>query len=158
LKPAHWLALSAALLLGVLLWRAPRTPEVEKIPTEAPAVNPLDSLVAEAVRRIETQEGSPMEAIGMLRQVLETDPEHPGANFYLGMFSITTGQYDKAIERLQVVVKVDPNNPEAHKMLGTAYRETGRLTEARDAFENYRKAATTPAQQAEAAELLKTLN
>jgi Flp pilus assembly protein TadD len=74
------------------------------------------------------------------------------------MFSITTGQYDKAIERLQVVVKVDPNNPEAHKMLGTAYRETGRLTEARDAFENYRKAATTPAQQAEAAELLKTLN
>ena len=147
-------------MVALIVWLAPRAPEVEKVPlTQAEErVNPLDSLVAEAVRKIETGDGSPMEAIGMLRQVIETEPEHPGANFYLGMFSLTTGQYDKAIDRLTVVVKVDPNNPEAHKMLGMAYQATGQNAEARDAFENYRKVAANPSQQEEAEELLNSLN
>ena len=152
--------MAAALVVAVLLWLAPRAPEVEKVPlTQAEErMDPLDSLVAEAVRKIETGDGSPMEAIGMLRQVIETEPEHPGANFYLGMFSLTTGQYDKAIDRLQVVVKVDPTNPEAHKLLGMAYQATEQTAEARDAFEKYRKLAANPSQQEEAEQLLNTLN
>ena len=41
-----------------------------------------------------------MQGIMMLREVLEEDPKNELALFNMGMLSIQSGQYDKAVERL----------------------------------------------------------
>jgi tetratricopeptide (TPR) repeat protein len=45
--------------------------------------------------------GSPMQGITMLREVLAEDPKNEFALYNMGMLSVQSGQYDRAIERLE---------------------------------------------------------
>ncbi len=68
-------------------------------------------------------EGSiePMRGIGLLREVLEVEPDNIKAHVNLGYFSIKSGQYDKAIERFEKVIEIDPEYPESYLYLGDIY-------------------------------------
>lgn len=46
-----------------------------------------------------------MQAIFALREVVEEDSTHRDAQFYLGQFSMLSGQFDKAVERFQIVLQ-----------------------------------------------------
>lgn len=63
--------------------------------------------------------GTPMEAIGMLRQVLEINPNYEPALVNMGVLSLQSNQYDKAASRFRQVMKVNPKNYNAQ--LGLAY-------------------------------------
>ena len=51
---------------------------------------------------------SPMQGIQMIRQVLDKDPNNKLAIYNLGILSISSGQYDRAIERFDKLVSMDP--------------------------------------------------
>lgn len=102
-------------------------------------------------------ETNPMQAIGMLREVLAVDPENELALYNMGMLSIQSGQHDRAIERLEKLVKVNPEHTQGHLLLGIAYMSAGSKTKAKAQFEKVKLLDTDPSVQATADSYLKDL-
>ena len=50
-----------------------------------------------------------MQGIQTLLGLLKTNPDHLLANYHLGLFSIQTRQYDKALDRFERVLEIDPS-------------------------------------------------
>ena len=69
---------------------------------------------------------SPMQGILLLREVVEKNPEHEMAQFNLGVLSVKSGQYEKAVERFQKVLEINPSNKEARFLLGRTYSALGK--------------------------------
>ncbi len=81
----------------------------------------LDAKVEEAVEIIQSQSQPPMVAIQLLREVIEADSNHVGANFWLGEFSVMSGQYQKAIPRYKNVLRQQPTNVDVCIKLARVY-------------------------------------
>lgn len=56
---------------------------------------------------------TPMEGILLIREVIEKNPDDIYAQHALGMGSMMSGQWDKAIERFEIIHRIEPNNLEA---------------------------------------------
>ena len=100
---------------------------------------------------------APMQGITLLREVLAEDPKNEFALFNMGMLSIQSGQYDRAIERLEELVQVNPNHTQGQLLLGVAYMNKGKKEKAREQFEKVKKLDSDPAVQATADSYLKDL-
>lgn len=85
--------------------------------------------------------GNPMAGITILLEVVKEDPENVNANMNLGMFSIRSGQFDKAVERFRTVLK-HRQTADVWFYLATCYENTGEKKAAIDAFEQTRKLST----------------
>ena len=100
---------------------------------------------------------SPMQGIRMLREVLEADPRNEFALFNMGMLSIQSGQYDRAIERLIELVAINPGHIQGQLLLGVAYMNKGMKKEAREQFERVKSLDSDPSVQATADSYLNDL-
>jgi tetratricopeptide (TPR) repeat protein len=56
---------------------------------------------------------NPMEGVMMLRELAESDPPNVDAVVWLGLFSVQSGQIDKARERFSQVLNLEPGHFEA---------------------------------------------
>jgi tetratricopeptide (TPR) repeat protein len=101
---------------------------------------------------------NPMQGILLLREVLAEDPKNEPALFNLGILSMRSGQYDKAIDRFQQIIRLNPDNTQAQFYLGVSYFETGKKEEARKVFTLVKQKETDPAVQASVTEYLQKLN
>jgi tetratricopeptide (TPR) repeat protein len=81
----------------------------------------------------------PMQGISMLREVLEEDPNNELALFNLGMLSIQSGQYERAVDRFSTLIRINPNHTQGHLLLGIALKNTGDLVGARAQFEKVKE-------------------
>jgi len=134
-KP-QWLALAGAVVVIVLLVLAPRTPSGTE-QAQAPAMSPADAKTAEAVALVQGQD--PMRGIMMLREVLEEDPDNAEAHWHLGLFSIQSGQYDKALERFKKVRDLDEAAfPDVWFYLGRTYATLDSTDQAIACLKTYR--------------------
>lgn len=86
---------------------------------------------------------NPMEGITLLQEVVREEPRNLEANNALGLFSLQSRQFDKAIERFLVVVEQQPN-AEAYFYLATAYENIGMKNDAISAFEKSKEIAADP--------------
>jgi tetratricopeptide (TPR) repeat protein len=86
--------------------------------------------------------GPPMEGIRMLREVVGDDPKNEFALFSLGMLSIQSQQYDRAVEWLTKLVDVNPQHMQGQVFLGVALANAGDKEKARTQFEKARKMTT----------------
>lgn len=66
---------------------------------------------------------NPMAGITMLREVLEVDPDFREALLNLGLLSIRSGQYDKAVERFEKLLLIDSLDFEVMLYNGVALKE-----------------------------------
>lgn len=64
---------------------------------------------------------APMKGIGLLTQVLETDPEQTDALYMLGEFSIESGQFEKALERFKKLLSLRPLNADYYFKLSEVF-------------------------------------
>jgi Tfp pilus assembly protein PilF len=98
----------------------------------------LDIKVNKATALVEGE--NPMEGIMLLREVLKEDSTHLLANWQMGLFSIQSKQYDKAIERFKKVVAfdVDKQFPDAQLMLARTYITLNDNLNAITSFEAYK--------------------
>jgi tetratricopeptide (TPR) repeat protein len=101
---------------------------------------------------------SPMQGITLLREVLAEDPKNESALFNLGMLSIQSGQYDRAIERLTELTIINPGHVQAQLLLGVAFMNRGNKKMAREQFEKVKQLDADPAVQATADSYLQDLN
>lgn len=88
----------------------------------------LDAKTGVATCYVDASE-NPMQGIMLLREVVAADPENVNANLNLGMFSMKSGQFDKAISRFETVVKKKPS-AENYAMLAESYEQSGNKVEA----------------------------
>ena len=63
----------------------------------------------------------PMKGIGLIREVVEKNPDNTYAQYMLGVGSFVSGQWPKAIERFEKVLTLEPQNIEVILRLADAY-------------------------------------
>ena len=151
MKKGQIIAVVAAVVLTVGLYLASRTPqntiaitqdqaEAESNTLESTANgNELDRKVEEAVQIIQSGQGSPMQAIGLLREVVQVDSNHIKANYWLGEFSMMSGQFDKAITRFDKLHSLQPDNLEFCIKLAQAYNGAGQYQSGADVLTAFLK-------------------
>ena len=86
--------------------------------------------------------GPPMQGIGLLMKVVQADSNNRKALNYLGLFSMQSGQFDRAIMRFKHLTSLPPDNdanyPYYYRYLAQAYIETGKREEAVSSLEKYK--------------------
>lgn len=100
---------------------------------------------------------TPMQGIMLLREVLGNDPTNELALFNLGLLSMRSNQYEKAIERFRQLLKVHPSNSKARFYLGVSLAQTGKNKEALEELLAVKEQEKDPTIQAAIAELEKEL-
>lgn len=86
---------------------------------------------------------TPMQGIQLLREVVAADPQNVKANMSLGLFSVQSGQFDKAIERFKTVIRVEPG-PEVWFYLASSYENVGKKQDAIAAYRKSKELAADP--------------
>ena len=86
---------------------------------------------------------NPMQGITLLLEVVKQDPKNAKANLNLGLFSIKSGQFDKAVNRFKTVLEVNPT-PDAWFYLASAYENLGQKDDAIAAYEKSKELAADP--------------
>lgn len=126
-------------LLSAGLYFSPITPSGvnEEKTAEELQKEDLDNKVEEAVLMIQTAEGAPMAGIAKLKEVLEVDPNHVEANFWLGEFSLTTGQFQKAVPRFEKILEVQPYNADVVKRLATTFAQLQENEKAKNVLQKF---------------------
>ncbi|MDA8565679.1 tetratricopeptide repeat protein [Schleiferiaceae bacterium] len=137
MKKSTLIAFFGAVVIALVVWQLPRTPhqDVEAITSEEG--NPLDAKVDEAVAIIQNGEGAPMQAIGMLLEVLREDPNHEKALLWLGNFSMMSGQWEKAVDRFHQLSQLHPENELYTLNKVQALMQVGDTTAALTSANNY---------------------
>lgn len=105
-----------------------------------------------------TTSSSPMQAILMLRQVLDEDPKFIPAIMSMGALSMQSGQYDKAVSRFQQVLGLSPTNINAKLGLAYSLIETGEKDQAKKILLELSKFDVGEVIQNEIDNTLKSLN
>jgi tetratricopeptide (TPR) repeat protein len=123
-------ATGAAVLIVLLLW-LPRQPASVREKAENPA-DPDSLKLAMAVEMVNGE--NPMEGIMMLRELVEKDSANVEAQYWLGVFAIKSGQFDKAIERFETVLRIRPDYLAACIDLGGVYLDQGNQDKALEYF------------------------
>jgi predicted Zn-dependent protease len=132
-----YIALAVAIVAAVAIFSLPRTPfQEEKLQVKEES-SALDVKVDEAVAIIQSGEGAPMVAIGMLLDVLRENPNHEKALMWLGNFSMMSGQWDKAIDRFHQLSQLFPENEMYALNKAQALLQTGDTTRAVEVSDEY---------------------
>lgn len=86
---------------------------------------------------------NPMEGIQLLLAVVKEEPNNLKANLNLGLFSMKSGQFDKAVSRFKTVIAQKPD-PEAWFYLASSYENIGMKEEAAVAYLKCKELAADP--------------
>lgn len=104
--------------------------------------NSLDAKIGMGVAYV-SGTADPMKGILLLRDVVKEDPKNVKANMSLGLFSMKTGQYEKAVKRFEVVIS-QTNQPEAWFYLASSYENMGMNENAISAYSKTKELAADP--------------
>ncbi|HAR19657.1 MAG TPA: peptidase [Cytophagales bacterium] len=91
-----------------------------------------------------TRGQNPMKAVMTLREVLEKDPKNEQALLNIGLLSVQSGQFEKAVERFKKLQTINPENWLGTFYLGIAYTELGKKNEAKECFEKVKRNEKQP--------------
>ena len=75
------------------------------------------------------------EMLVVLKQVIELDPDHHRAHFYLGTMARDLGQIELSITSFKALTRIMPYDDQFHKELGELYEMQNRLEEALRSYE-----------------------
>jgi len=77
----------------------------------------------------------PMQAVLLLREVVNEDPDNELGLYNLGLLSLQSQQFDNAVSRFEVLTGNFPDHLEGQFYLGVSYFENGDKDKARQQFE-----------------------
>ena len=108
MKRNQIIAILLAVTAAIVLMLGPRTAPVDEVLPAATENTELDAKVDKAVAIIQSGEGAPMQAIGMLLEVLKENPDHEKALMWLGNSSMMSAQWEKAVDRFHHLTQIRP--------------------------------------------------
>ncbi len=95
-----------------------------------------------AMTYVNTQ--TPMQGIMLLREVLQQEPTNELALFNLGLLSMRSNQYGRAIERFRQILVNNPTSRKAQFYLGISLAEAGQKVEARQVLAQVKQQEKDP--------------
>jgi tetratricopeptide (TPR) repeat protein len=108
--PKHKLWLFALIIgsigLIVLFLRLPKLPD--SVTAKVTTMDPDSLKLQQAIELVNGAD--PMAGIMQLRELVAKDSTNVDAHYYLGLFSLKSGQLDKAIGRFNTVLKLKPDD------------------------------------------------
>lgn len=132
------------MLLLAFLYMSPVTPSVSEVSAPETTETSIeegnkvetspDDMVDEALRQLQSGEVPPMQGILKIREIAENYPGNVKANFTLGILSMQTGQYTKAVGRFETVIDTQPDYAEAWRMLAESQLKIGDTISAKQSF------------------------
>lgn len=132
MKRGSYIAILAAAIIAAVVFFLPNKPPLEA----DQQINEVDLMIDSAMSLV-SEIGSPMQGIMLMRKILEEHPNNARAHFQMGLFSIQSGQFEKAVERFEKVISIDPSNVESLYFLGNAHSNLGNKTEAISYLESF---------------------
>ena len=121
----------ACIALIVLFLQLPKQPH-----TALEKVQSVDADSLKLAQAIELVNGEdPMQGITLMREILAKDSTNVDAQFYMGMFSVRSGQLDKAIKRFETVVQLRPADVRYLVEVGYQYMRMDSLKRALGCFD-----------------------
>ena len=87
---------------------------------------------------------TPMQGIMLLREVLQQEPTNELALFNLGLLSMRSNQYGRAIERFRQILVNNPGSRKAQFYLGVSLAEAGQKDEAKQVLAQVKKQEKDP--------------
>ena len=87
---------------------------------------------------------TPMKGIMLLREVLQQEPTNELALFNLGLLSMRSNQYTRAIERFRQILVNNPDSRKAQFYLGVSLAEAGQKDEAKRVLAQVKKQEKDP--------------
>lgn len=145
----QWMMIGAAAVAGAALFLLPRTPKANtagvapEMSERSSAAPSTDQRVAEAAALVQSE--NPMAGIMALRAILQEDSNNVEAHWQLGLFSVQSGQMDKALARFEKVTALEPARAEAWLELAKAHVAMGNVPGATEAINKYKTMVTDPA-------------
>lgn len=112
----------------------------------------LDSKARQAMTYLSGD--NPMQGIFQLREIIQENPKHQLTLYNLGLLSLQSGQYEKAVTRFEKLVRLYPENIEGQFYLGVAYLESGSREKGVKQLEKTRSLTNDPGIQSAVAEYL----
>jgi len=154
LKNTQIVAVAVVFLIGIAIYLAPH----QGNSTEVVQVDrSIDAKINEAVAIV--NEGSaPMKGIMMLREVLEENPNNVRAHFQMGMLSVQSQQFSKALERFNKVIELDAENVEAYYFRAHTFASLNEFEKAKTDFEYVIDNTSDQEMKSEANKFLTELN
>ena len=117
-------------------------------------MNPNNLLAKTNMAMTYTATQTPMQGIMMLREVIAQEPDYEPALFSLGILSIRSNQFGKAVERFKQILKNNPSNIKAALNLGYCLAELDRKEEAKPILEKVLANSKDPQEKAVANDIL----
>ncbi|MEM6644212.1 MAG: tetratricopeptide repeat protein [Bacteroidota bacterium] len=105
--------------------------EARKLLTKLLEKDPEDYFLKNRLAMTYVASENPMKGILMLREIVAEDATNRQAILNLGLLSIQSSQYDKALERFKTLVQLDSNDHEAKLYLAVAMLELSQEDQAR---------------------------
>jgi tetratricopeptide (TPR) repeat protein len=93
------------ILIVLFLW-LPRLPK--SVGQKMDSIDPDSARLQSAIQLVEGP--NPMEGITILRELIAKDSNNVDAQYYLGLFSVRSGQIDKAMNRFRKVLDLRPDD------------------------------------------------
>jgi predicted Zn-dependent protease len=125
--------------------------------TKVLSKNPNNLLAKTNMAMTYVETANPMQGILLLREVIAQEPDYVPALYDLGMLSIKSKQFGKAVERFKEVLKIDPANSDAALKLGYCLMEANRKEEAKEILEKVLKNSKNQTEKVAAQELLEAI-
>jgi tetratricopeptide (TPR) repeat protein len=133
-KTRLYLLVGVSVGLLVLFLLLPKQPaSVRNKQESAAAINPDSLKLQQAIEMVNGP--NPMAGITILRELVAADSTNLEAQYWLGVFAVKSGQYDKAINRFETVLRIDPTYLAATIDLGGVYLEMDSVNTALQYFE-----------------------
>lgn len=113
--------------------------EAERALESELALNPRDAEAQYQLGEIAWRRGDEAGALQRYSTAVELEPRFAEGLVALGKALIAKSEYDRATQLLSQAVQIDPNNEVAHYRLAQAYRQLGRMDEAAEELEEFRR-------------------
>ena len=125
----QFLAIGCALALVAIIIVLPKTVPFDgenQVVEVGGTEEAIEMQIAEGISSV-LQSEAPMQGIMMLRQVLKEEPGNVKANLALAVFSVVSGQYEKALNRFQLVLGAEQKDESAAEFLAQIYAREGKI-------------------------------
>ena len=119
MKRSPFIAIVLGLVLALYIYTSsvrPKSPSIKKEPS-------LTEQIQEALLNIQNADNpqSQMKGILQMRSLSEKHPENADLQWNMGLFSIQSGQYEKAAARFEKVITIDTQRSDAYIQLAMSY-------------------------------------
>ena len=119
MKRSPFIAIVLGLVLALYIYSSSVRPKIPPIKKELS----ITEQIQEALSNIQDADNpqSQMKGILQMRSLSEKYPENADLQWNMGLFSIQSGQYEKAVARFEKVINIDAQRLDAYMQLAMSY-------------------------------------